>query len=61
MEEVLGQVRKFDMRLNSFKCTFGVRAGKFLGFMLTLRGIEVNLDKCKAVLEMRSPQSVKEV
>lgn len=40
---------------------FGVRAGKFLGFMLTVRGIEANPEKCKAVLEMRSPHNLKEV
>lgn len=61
LEEVLGQVRKFDMRLNPSKCTFGVRARKFLGFMLTSRGIEANPDKCRAVLEMRSVQTVKEI
>ncbi|RDX79202.1 hypothetical protein CR513_40405, partial [Mucuna pruriens] len=43
------------------KCSFGVRAGKFLGIMLTERGIETNLEKCQAVVNMRSPQSVKEV
>ncbi|XP_047170810.1 uncharacterized protein LOC124845134 [Vigna umbellata] len=49
------------MRLNPSKCTFGVPAGKFLGFRLTCRGIEANLDKCRAILEMQSPQNLKEV
>ncbi|XP_061349329.1 uncharacterized protein LOC133294640 [Gastrolobium bilobum] len=49
------------MRLNPSKCAFGVPAGKFLGFMLTKRDIEVSLDKCKVVIQMRSPQTVKEV
>ncbi|XP_017434586.1 uncharacterized protein LOC108341410 [Vigna angularis] len=49
------------MRLNPAKCTFGVTAGKFLGFMLTARGIEANPDKCAAVLDMRSPVSLKEI
>ncbi|XP_061346998.1 uncharacterized protein LOC133292586 [Gastrolobium bilobum] len=49
------------MRLNPSKCAFGVPAGKFLDFMLTERGIEVNPDKCKPVIEMRSPQTIKEV
>ncbi|XP_014506155.1 uncharacterized protein LOC106765899 [Vigna radiata var. radiata] len=61
LAEVLDQVRKFGMRLNPLKCTFGVSAGKFLGFMLTSRGIEANPDKCRAILEMRSPSSLKEV
>ncbi|RDX58562.1 Retrovirus-related Pol polyprotein from transposon 17.6, partial [Mucuna pruriens] len=34
------------------KCSFGVQAGKFLGFMLTRRGIKVNLEKCEVVINM---------
>jgi len=49
------------MRLNPEKCVFGVPAGKFLGFMLTARGIEANPDKCPAITEMRSPKNLKEV
>ncbi|XP_068475077.1 uncharacterized protein [Phaseolus vulgaris] len=49
------------MRLNPEKCVFGVEGGKFLGFMLTSRGIEVNLDKCQALENMRSPQNLEEV
>lgn len=49
------------MRLNPAKCTFGVAAGKFLGFMLTSRGIEANPDKCMAILGMRSPTNLKEI
>ena len=37
------------------------RLGKFLGFMLTQCGIEANPEKCKAIIEMRSPTTVKEV
>jgi len=38
--EIFQQVKKFNMRLNPAKCTFGVQAGKFLGFLLTSRRIE---------------------
>ncbi|XP_047174666.1 uncharacterized protein LOC124842265 [Vigna umbellata] len=61
LEEVFRQVRKFGMRLNPAKCTFGVAAGKFLGFMLTSRGIEANPDKCEAILQMQSPTTLKEI
>jgi len=47
--------------LNPEKCVFGVKAGKFLGFILTQWGIEMNLEKCEAILSMRSLTSVKEV
>nr|KYP53227.1 Retrovirus-related Pol polyprotein from transposon 17.6 [Cajanus cajan] len=43
------------MRLNPEKCVFGVSGGKFLGFMLSSRGIEANLDKWQAILDMKSP------
>jgi len=42
---VFACVRQYSMRLNPEKCTFGVKAGKFLGFYLTKRGIEANLEK----------------
>jgi len=61
LDEVLAAVRRYDMRLNPEKCVFGVAGGKFLGFMLTHRGIEANPDKCQAVVNMRSPTNIKEI
>ena len=37
-------LRKYKLRLNAPKCSFDVRSGKFLGYMVTHRGIEVNPD-----------------
>jgi len=54
-------IAKYKLKLNPEKCIFGVEAGKFLGFLLTERGIEANHDKCAAILAMRSPATVKEV
>nr|KYP48299.1 Retrovirus-related Pol polyprotein from transposon 17.6 [Cajanus cajan] len=61
LAEVFQQLRRHDMRLNSEKCVFGVSGGKFLGFMLSARGIEANPDKWQAIVGMRSPQNLKEV
>ncbi|RDX88932.1 Retrovirus-related Pol polyprotein from transposon opus, partial [Mucuna pruriens] len=55
--EALGEYSK----LNPEKCSFGVQAGRFMCFMLTERGMEANPNKCRAVINMRSPQNVKEV
>ncbi|RDX71898.1 hypothetical protein CR513_48697, partial [Mucuna pruriens] len=52
---------KHQLKLNLKKCFFGVQAGNFLGFILTKRGIETNPEKCQAVINMRSSQSVREV
>ena len=49
------------MKLNPSKCVFGVTAGKFLGFVVSQRGIEVNLEKVRAILELEPPRTVKAV
>ena len=61
LEEVFHLLRKYDMKLNSSKCAFGVSASKFLGFMVTQRGIKVNLDQIKFVLETSILCSKKEL
>ena len=49
------------MKLNLSKCVFRVTAGKFLGFMVSHRGIEVNSEKVWAIMELTPPKTVKEV
>ena len=47
------------MKLNPSKCAFGVSAGKFLGFMVSQRGIEVSPDQVKAVIDPPPPSKNK--
>ena len=54
-------LRNYNMKLNPAKCAFGVSAKKFLGFIVNRRVIEANSDKIKAVLDMLSPSSIKEI
>jgi len=61
LEELFATISKYCLKLNPEKCVFGVEAGKFLGFMLTERGIKANPDKCATIIAMRSLTSVKEV
>ncbi|CAJ2662984.1 unnamed protein product [Trifolium pratense] len=61
LRKVFEQARKHNMRFNPEKCTFGVRAGKFLGFYLTERGIEANPDKCRAFTELPTPSNKKTI
>ena len=49
------------MKLNPSKFTFGVSSRKFLGFMVSQRGIEANPNKIQAILNMEPPKNVKEV
>ena len=43
-------LQKYNMKLNPTKCSFGVASGKFLGFMVTQRGIETNPDQIQSVM-----------
>ena len=54
-------LRRHKLRLNASKCSFGVRSGKFLGYMVTHRGIEVNPDQIKAIDNLQPLQNPKEV
>ena len=61
LKETFDTLRSYNMKLNLGKCAFGVTAGKFLGFMVSQRGIEANPDKIRAIMEMKPPRNVKEV
>ena len=54
-------LRKHKLRLNASRCLFGVGSGKFLGYMVTHRGIKVNPDKIKAINNLQPPRNPKEV
>ena len=54
-------LRKYGMKPNPAKCPFGVSFGKFLGFMVTQRGIEVNPDQVKTVANTLAPTNKKEL
>ena len=61
LKETLTTLKAHQMRLNPSKCVFGVASGKFLGFMVSQRGIEANPEKVRAIIDMTSPRIVKEV
>nr|CAN79632.1 hypothetical protein VITISV_038058 [Vitis vinifera] len=61
LQEVFHLLRKYGMKLNPSKCAFGVSADKFLGFMVSQRGIEVSPDQVKAVMETPPPRNKKEL
>ena len=61
LKEIVDTLHSYNMKLNPDKCAFGVMAGKFLGFMVSQRGIEANPDKIHAIIKMAPPKNVKEV
>ncbi|GMH29609.1 hypothetical protein Nepgr_031452 [Nepenthes gracilis] len=61
LDETFQILRQHGMKLNPVKCAFGVTSGKFLGFIVSQRGIEANPEKIKAILDLNPPRTIKEV
>ncbi|XP_021807646.1 uncharacterized protein LOC110751480 [Prunus avium] len=55
------RMRKHQLKMNPKKCAFGVQAGNFLGFLVHQRGIEVDKNKAKAIIDAPAPRSKKEL
>ena len=47
--------------MNPEKCTFGVKKGKILGCIVLAKGIDPNLDKVQAILNMKVPKNIKDI
>ena len=61
LRETFTTLKQYQMKLNPGKCVFRVALGKFLGFMVSQRGIEANPEKVQAIINMASARIVKEV
>ena len=61
LQQAFDLLRTYGMKLNPAKCAFRASAGRFLGFMMTQRGIEANPSQLKAIIESPAPSSIKEV
>jgi hypothetical protein len=60
LQETFANFRQAGLRLNPEKCVFGVKNGKFLGCLVSTKGIEANPSKIEAILRMEPPNSEKE-
>jgi hypothetical protein len=49
------------MKLNPDKCTFGVPLGKLLGYIISHRGIDPNLEKVLAITKMKPLESLHDI
>ena len=54
-------LRGHKLHLNASKCSFGVGSGKFLDYMVTHQGIEINPDQVKAINNLQPPRNPKEI
>jgi hypothetical protein len=61
LAETFGNLRKFNMKLNSEKCTFGVPSGKLLGYMFSRCGIDPSPKKVSAIRNMVPPESLNDI
>ena len=61
LRKLFGRLRKYQLKLNPTKCTFGVKSGKLLGFIVSQKGIKIDPEKVKAILEMPEPCTEKQV
>ncbi|KAL0361944.1 UNVERIFIED_CONTAM: Retrovirus-related Pol polyprotein from transposon [Sesamum radiatum] len=61
LEETFSVLRKYKLKLNLTKCAYGVQGGRFLGFMVTQRGIKANPLKIRAIIDMKAPTCLNEV
>ncbi|KAM1148227.1 hypothetical protein ACFX15_028368 [Malus domestica] len=61
LSETFTILKRYRMRLNPNKCAFGVGSGKFLGFMISQRGIEANPEKIKVILDMKELVTSKDI
>ena len=61
LENIFEILKRHKLRLNASKCSFGVGSSKFLGYVVTHRGIEINPDQVKAINNLQPPWNLKEV
>ncbi|PKA63766.1 putative mitochondrial protein [Apostasia shenzhenica] len=61
LRETLDTCRTYNIKLNPLKSIFGLSYGKFLGHMVSARGIEANPKKIQAIQEMKPPQTVQDI
>ena len=61
LKRVFERCRAFKLRKNPLKCAFGVSSGKFLGFLVHSKGIDVDSAKATAIATMRPSATVKEL
>ena len=58
---VFNRLRKYQLKINPLKCAFGVTSGKFLGFIVRHRGIEVDQSKIDSIQRMPEPKNLREL
>ena len=58
LRKVFERCRLYKLRMNPLKCAFGVTVGKFLGFLVHQRGIDIDPSKVQAITTMKPPATL---
>ncbi|XP_028062797.1 uncharacterized protein LOC114266101 [Camellia sinensis] len=61
LRKIFEHLRRYKLKMNPLKCAFGVSSGKFLGFVVQNKGIEIDPTKIKAIAEMPPPRNLREL
>lgn len=61
LTETFANLRCYQIKLNPLKCTFGVPKGQLLGYVISERGIEANLEKILAITRITKPACLLDV
>jgi hypothetical protein len=61
LKETFVNLRRYRMKLNPEKCTFGMPARQLLGYIISQRGIEANPSKIKAIEVLEPPTKLRDV
>ena len=61
LRQMFERLRRFQLKMNPLKCAFGVSSGKFLGFIVWHRGIEIDQSKIDAIMKMPEPRNLHEL
>ena len=61
LRQVFKRCREHNLRMNPSKCAFGVSLGKFLGFLVHHRRIDLDLTKAEAITTLSPPTTLKEL
>jgi len=61
LKTIFDIMRVNQLKMNPTKSFLGVASGKFLGFVVTSKGIHLNPEKVRSVQEMQPPKNLREL
>jgi hypothetical protein len=57
----LERMHRYGLKMNPLKCAFGVSAGKFVGFIIHEKGIDIDPKRIEATKKVEAPPCKKDL